>query len=102
MMKDSNITLILSKLGLEDREVSEVNDIFCIKLQDSDEAAEIYSKLEEIAENTGFPFVADSEDTVERVVSYFEIESNKIKYNIFLESIFIEDIYYLKISKAEF
>lgn len=101
-MTDKNIKVILEKLNLQDREVTEIKDVYGIKLQDSDEAATIYSKLEDIAENTGFPFVQEADDMLERVVSYFEMEINKLKYNIFVESNFIEDIYYLKISKAEF
>lgn len=95
----SNIKNILNRLGLDDTGRYE-NHFYIITLEDSNDYAKMYTKLDKAAINTEYPeFTLNSSNTTTKVVNYFELEENEIVYNIFLFADFKNEKYYIKIGE---
>ena len=95
----SNIKNILKRLEIEDSGRYE-NHFYVISLTDSNDYARMYTKLDKNAINTEYPeFTANSNNTTEKVINYFEIDEDEITYNIFLFADFKNDKYYVKIGE---
>lgn len=93
-IKDLLKRLDISKTGRYD------NHFYIINLEDSNEYARIYTKLDKNAVNTEFPnFEQNSNNNTIKVTNYFEIDEDNITYNIFLFADFDKDAYYMKIGE---
>ena len=95
----TSIQNILKKL-----DISEVgrydNHFYVIQLQDSDEYARMYTKLNKNAVNTEYPnFGTNTNNSTIKVTNYFEIDDNGISYNIFLVADFDKDEYFVRIGE---
>lgn len=76
------------------------NHFYIIDLENSDEYARMYTKLDKNAVNTEFPnFEQNSSSNTIKVTNYFEIDEDTITYNIFLFADFDKDKYYIKIGE---
>lgn len=76
------------------------NHFYIIDLENSDEYARMYTKLDKNAMNTEFPnFEQNSSSNTIKVINYFEIDEDTITYNIFLFADFDKDKYYIKIGE---
>lgn len=76
------------------------NHFYIIDLENSDEYARMYTKLDKNAMNTEFPnFEQNSSSNTIKVTNYFEIDEDTITYNIFLFADFDKDKYYIKIGE---
>lgn len=76
------------------------NHFYIIDLENSDEYARMYTKLDKNAMNTEFPnFEQNSSSNTVKVTNYFEIDEDTITYNIFLFADFDKDKYYIKIGE---
>lgn len=96
-MADDRIKQILDRLEIEMTGKYE-NHFYKIDLEDSDEYAKIYTKLEKNAINTEFPsFGSNSNKATVKITNYFELELNNEKYLLFLIADFQTGEYYLKI-----
>lgn len=74
------------------------DEFYVIDFEDSDEAARIYTLLDKNAVNTDYPnFEVNTNNTVMKVVNYFELELDGKTYVLFLFSNYDENKYYLKI-----
>lgn len=95
----SDITKILRKLEIKDTGYYD-NHFYIIDLDNSNEYAKMYTKLDKNAINTGYPSIEkNTNDSTTKIINYFEIDENGITYNLFLFADFIKDKYYLKISE---
>jgi hypothetical protein len=95
----NNIKDILKQLEIEDTGRYE-NHFYIIPLEDSNEYAKMYTKLDKNAINTEYPeFTSNSSNSTTKVVNYFELEVDEIVYNIFLFADFKNDKYYIKIGE---
>lgn len=95
----NDIRPILKRLEIEDTGRYE-NHFYIITLEDSNDYARMYTKLDKNAINTEYPeFTSNSSNSTVRVVNYFEIEESEIVYNLFLFADFKNDKYYLKIGE---
>ena len=95
----SDITKILRKLEIKDTGYYD-NHFYIIDLDNSNDYAKIYTKLDKNAINTGYPSIEkNTNDSTTKIINYFEIDENGITYNLFLFADFIKDKYYLKISE---
>lgn len=95
----NDIRPILKRLEIEDTGRYE-NHFYIITLEDSNDYARMYTKLDKNAINTEYPeFTSNSSNSTVKVVNYFEIEESEIVYNLFLFADFKNDKYYLKIGE---
>lgn len=95
----SDITKILRKLEIKDTGYYD-NHFYIIDLDNSNDYAKMYTKLDKNAINTGYPSIEkNTNDSTTKIINYFEIDENGITYNLFLFADFIKDKYYLKISE---
>lgn len=94
-----NIEKVLDKLHLGNSGKWD-NKFYIISINDSDEYAKIYSKLDSYAVNTEFPnFGVNERNKTTKCTCYFETEVENQEYNIFLIADFNSDTYYLKIGE---
>lgn len=96
-MAENAVKNILARLNIEDTGKYD-NHFYIIDIENSDEYAKMYSKLNKKAINTEFPtFGANTSDSTVKITNYFELEEDNNKYILFLIADFKEDKYYLKI-----
>lgn len=96
-MAKNIVQKILDRLEIELTGVYD-NHFYKIDIENSDEYAKIYSKLNKNAINTEFPsFGTNTNNSTIKVTNYFELEEDNNKYDLFLIANFDEDTYYLKI-----
>ena len=96
---NSDIRPVLKHLEIDDTGRYE-NHFYVISLENSNEYAKMYTKLDKNAINTEYPeFTSNSNNNITKVVNYFELEENEITYNLFLFADFKNDKYYLKIGE---
>ena len=94
-----NITNILKRLEIEATGRYD-NHFYVIPLEDSNEYARMYTKLDKNAINTEYPeFTSNSNNATEKIVNYFELEEAEITYNIFLFADFKNGKYCVKIGE---
>ena len=89
----NDIRPILKRLEIEDTGRYE-NHFYIVTLEDSNDYARMYTKLDEYPE-----FTSNSSNSTVKVVNYFEIEESETVYNLFLFADFKNDKYYLKIGE---
>lgn len=95
--KDSIINKILTRLEISNRGVYD-NSFYVVHLEDSDEYARTYTKLDKNSINTEFPaFGTNTNDSTVKITNYFELDENNQTYTLFLIADFENDDYYLKI-----
>lgn len=95
----SNIEALLTRIGFEKTGRYE-NKFYIIKLEDSNDFAKAYTKLDKNTINTEYPnFGVTTNNSTVKVTNYFEIEEDNITYNIFLIADFDKDQYYVKIGE---
>lgn len=74
------------------------NQFYVIDIEDSDEYAKVFSKLEKNAISTEYPtFGTNSNDSTVKVTNYFELDEDNETYLLFLIADFDNDKYYLRI-----
>lgn len=96
-MADNTVKNILARLDI-DKTGKYENHFYIIDLEDSDEYAKTYSKLNRNAINTEYPtFGTNSNNSTIKITNYFEVEEDNLKYLLFLIADFDKDTYYLKI-----
>jgi hypothetical protein len=96
-MADNTVKNILTRLDI-DKTGKYDNHFYIIDLEDSDEYAKVYSKLNRNAVNTEYPtFGTNTNNSTIKITNYFEIEEDNLKYLLFLIADFDKDAYYLKI-----
>ena len=96
-MADNRVQAILNRLGIKETG-SYDNHFYVIPIENSNEYAKMYTKLEKNAINTEYPtFGTNSSNSTVKITNYFELEENNDKYLLFLIADFDKDIYYLKI-----
>ena len=96
-MASNSIKNILARLEI-DKTGAYDNHFYVINIEDSNEYAKIFTKLEKNAINTEYPtFGTNSSNTTVKITNYFEIEEDSINHLIFLIADFSEDKYYMKI-----
>ena len=96
-MADNTVKNILTRLDI-DKTGKYDNHFYIIDLEDSDEYAKVYSKLNRNAINTEYPtFGTNSNNSTIKITNYFEVEEDNLKYLLFLIADFDKDTYYLKI-----
>jgi hypothetical protein len=96
-MANKPVKNILDRLGVEDTGKYE-NHFYIVEMENSDEYARMYSKLNKNAINTEFPtFGTNTSDSTVKITNYFELEEDQDKYILFLIADFQNDKYYLKI-----
>ena len=83
-MADNKIKNILTRLGIE--EIGRYdNHFYIIPIENSNEYAKMYTKLEKNAINTEYPtFGTNSSNSTVKITNYFELEDNNDKYLLFL------------------
>ena len=97
LMSNSPIKNILNRLGIEETGTYD-NHFYIINIDNSDEYAKMYTKLEKNAINTEYPaFGTNTSNTTVKITNYFELEEDNDKYLLFLIANFDTDEYYLKI-----
>jgi hypothetical protein len=96
-MANNAIKDILIRLGI-DKTGKYDNHFYIIPIEDSDEYAKMYTKLEKNAINTEYPtFGTNTSNSTVKITNYFELEEDNKKYLIFLIADFDKNEYYLKI-----
>ena len=96
-MADNTVKNILTRLDIDETGKYD-NHFYIIDLEDSDEYAKVYSKLNRNAINTEYPtFGTNTNNSTIKITNYFEIEEDNLKYLLFLIADFDKDAYYLKI-----
>lgn len=96
-MADNTVKNILNRLEINSTGKYD-NHFYIIDIEDSNEYAKVYSKLEKNAINTEFPtFGTNTSNTTVKITNYFELEEDSKKYLLFLIADFANDRYYLKI-----
>ena len=96
-MADNRVQTILVRLCIKETG-SYDNHFYVIPIENSNEYAKMYTKLEKNAINTEYPtFGTNSSNSTVKITNYFELEENNDKYLLFLIADFDKDIYYLKI-----
>ena len=96
----NDIRDILKKLDITDKRGRYDNHFYVISLDDSNEYARMYTKLDKNAVNTEFPeFEKNTNDTTTKVTNYFELDYNNYTYDIYLMADFDKDSYYIKINE---
>lgn len=96
-MANDVIKNILTRLGIEETGRYD-NHFYIIQIEDSNEYAKMYTKLEKNAINTEYPtFGTNTSNSTVKITNYFELEEDNKKYLLFLIADFDKDEYYLKI-----
>lgn len=96
-MADNKVKTILARLGIEETGRYD-NHFYIISIDDSNEYAKMYTKLEKNAINTEYPtFGTNTSNSTVKITNYFELEEDNDKYLLFLIADFDKDEYYLKI-----
>ena len=96
-MADNKVKTILARLGIEETGRYD-NHFYIIPIEDSNEYAKMYTKLEKNAINTEYPtFGTNTSNSTVKITNYFELEEANDKYLLFLIADFDKDEYYLKI-----
>lgn len=96
-MTNNPVKNILARLDIADTGKYD-NHFYIIDIDNSDEYAKMYTKLNKNAINTEFPtFGTNSSDSTVKITNYFELEEDSNKYILFLIADFKNDEYYLKI-----
>lgn len=96
-MAENPVKKVLARLGIEETGRYD-NHFYVIPIEDSNEYAKMYTKLEKNAINTEYPtFGTNSSNSTVKITNYFELEEDNDKYLLFLIADFDKDIYYLKI-----
>ncbi len=97
MATNNVVKTILERLDIEDTGTYD-NHFYVVPIEDSNEYAKVYTKLNRNAINTEFPtFGTNTSDSTVKITNYFELEEDNVKYNLFLIADFNNDSYYLKI-----
>ena len=97
MATNNVVKTILERLDIEDTGTYD-NHYYVVPIEDSNEYAKVYTKLNRNAINTEFPtFGTNTSDSTVKITNYFELEEDNVKYNLFLIADFNNDSYYLKI-----
>lgn len=92
IVKDILTRLEIDKTGTYD------NHFYLIPIEDSNEYAKMFTKLEKNAINTEYPtFGTNKSNSTVKITNYFELEEDNNKYLLFLIADFDKDEYYLKI-----
>jgi hypothetical protein len=96
-MAENPVKSVLTRLGIEETGRYD-NHFYIIPIENSNEYAKMYTKLEKNAINTEYPtFGTNSSNSTVKITNYFELEENNDKYLLFLIADFDKDEYYLKI-----
>ncbi len=96
-MAENKIEKILARLDIQETG-SYDNHFYVIPLENSNEYAKMYTKLEKNAINTEYPtFGTNTNNATVKITNYFELEIDNEKYLLFLIADFNKDDYYLKI-----
>ena len=96
-MADNPVKNILARLGIEETGNYD-NHFYIIQIDNSNDYAKMYTKLEKNAINTEYPtFGTNSSNATVKITNYFELEEDNDKYLLFLIADFDKDAYYLKI-----
>ncbi len=96
-MAENSVKKVLTRLGIEETGRYD-NHFYIIPIEDSNEYAKMYTKLEKTAINTEYPtFGTNSSNSTVKITNYFELEEDNDKYLLFLIADFDKDEYYLKI-----
>ena len=96
-MSNNAIDKILARLEIDNTGKYD-NHFYIINLDNSDEYAKMYTKLNKKAINTEYPtFGTNTSDSTVKITNYFELEEDNVKYILFLIADFDNDMYYLKI-----
>lgn len=96
-MAENKIEKILTRLDIQETG-SYDNHFYVIPLDNSNDYAKMYTKLEKNAINTEYPtFGTNSNNATVKITNYFELEIDNEKYLLFLIADFNKDDYYLKI-----
>ena len=99
--KEPAIENILKRLEIEPTGRYE-NKFYIIELENSDDYARMYTKLNKKTENTEYPtFGTNESDSTVKITNYFGIEEENIRYLLFLIADFKTDKYYLKIGRFD-
>lgn len=97
----NNIKDILNRLDIQ-KTGAYKDHFYVIQLDDSNDYARTYTKLDKNAINTEFPeFAKNTNESTTKITNYFEIEQNNVLYDLFLFADFNEDKYYLKIAERD-
>ena len=95
----NDIRPLLKKLELKDTGTYK-DHFYVINLEDSNDYARMYTKLDKLAVNTEYPNIGqNSNKTTVKITNYFEINVDNVDYNLFLIADFDNDTYYLKIGE---
>ena len=94
---NNDIEKILARLEIENTGRYD-NHFYIIPIENSDEYAKMYTRLEKNAINTEYPtFGTNTSNSTVKITNYFELEESNKKYLIFLIADFDKDSYYVKI-----
>jgi hypothetical protein len=97
LLANDVINVILARLGIEETGRYD-NHFYIIPIDNSNDYARMYTKLEKNAINTEYPtFGTNSNNATVKITNYFELEEDNKKYLLFLIADFDKDEYYLKI-----
>lgn len=98
----TDVTKLLKRLEIKDTGYYD-NHFYIINFEDSNEYAQIYTKLDKNAVNIGYPSIEkNTNNSTTKIINYFEMEENEMIYDLFLFADFINDKYYLKISERDY
>jgi hypothetical protein len=96
-MAENKIEKILARLDIKETG-SYDNHFYVIPIENSNDYARMYTKLEKNAINTEYPtFGTNDSNATVKITNYFELEIDNEKYLLFLIADFNKDDYYLKI-----
>lgn len=96
----NNIEKILDKLQLPATGRYD-SHFYVIDLEDSNEYAKVYTKLDKNAVNTEEPnFGRNTGGSTVKITNYFEYEYEGTAYNIFLIADFLNGKYYVKLGEV--
>ena len=96
-MANNTVKDILNRLKITETGTYD-NHFYIIPIEDSNEYAKMYTKLEKNAINTEYPtFGTNKSNSTVKITNYFELEEDNNKYLLFLIADFDKDEYYLKI-----
>lgn len=96
-MANNTVKDILNRLEITETGTYD-NHFYIIPIEDSNEYAKMYTKLEKNAINTEYPtFGTNKSNSTVKITNYFELEEDNNKYLLFLIADFDKDEYYLKI-----
>jgi hypothetical protein len=100
-MVKNDIKNILARLEIDSTGTYE-NKFYIIPIENSDEYAKVYTKLNKNAISTEYPtFGTNTNNATVKITNYFELEEDNNTYLLFLIADFQNDKYYLKIGDLE-